>query len=84
MPMALARGLPVTIAMDLMGGACLTVGTCLDAHEAITHRNKTKQNFLMHPSIYRRKRFFKMKIAFAGRSARRRIRYGYHSDPNGM
>jgi hypothetical protein len=46
MPMALASGSPVTIAMDLMGETCLPVGgACLDAQEAITLMNTTKRTF---------------------------------------
>ena len=33
---------------------------------------------------YCRNMFFAMNSTFAGRSARRRMKYGYHSVPNGM
>src|SRR5439155_27379549 len=45
MPIAFARELPVTIAMDLIGGACLVGGACLEAQEALTQINTTKRHF---------------------------------------
>ena len=45
MPIAFARELPVTIAMDLIGGACLGGGACLEAQEALTQINTTKRHF---------------------------------------
>jgi hypothetical protein len=45
MPMALASGSPVTMAMDLMGETLAVGGACLDAQDAITLMNTTKGSF---------------------------------------
>ena len=45
MPIAFARELPVTIAMDLIGGARLVGGACLEAQEALTQVNRMNKNF---------------------------------------